>query len=137
MDRLDRLERSLRRWKVGTLAAVGLAFGAGAAQDSTPQNVDVRTLNIVDGQGRTRIKLDPDWGIHGPAIAMYSKDGKVAASIQVWDESASQFTSMVFKDTRTGKDLVRITSLGRDGKVEVATSRGQTAQLSPAGANPF
>jgi hypothetical protein len=135
MDRIDRLERSLRRWKVGTLAAVGLAFGAGAAQDSTPQFVTVRELKLVDGQGVVRMVIDPDRGTEGPAIIMYAKTGKVAGRWMTLDNSDCSEISMF--DPKTGKENVIVENSAREGRVTLRNRNGKEMQAYAPGSVPF
>jgi hypothetical protein len=135
MDRIDRLERSLRRWKVGTLAAVGLAFGAGAAQDSTPQFLTVRELKLVDEKGVVRMVIDPDRGTEGPAIIMYGKDGKTAATWKVDD--TQRYSEIRFFDPKTGKATIGIDDVGRQGRVSVRNQYGKESQFYAPGSVSF
>jgi hypothetical protein len=55
-ERLTKLERSLRRWKLGAILGVGLVAGMGAMQDRT--RLRCLSLSVVDeATGDTRISL--------------------------------------------------------------------------------
>lgn len=69
-QRLSRLERSLRRWKVGTAAAVIALVAMGAAQ-RVPDEITAKSLTIVDDQGVKRILLATD-GNDVAAIHLYN-----------------------------------------------------------------
>lgn len=135
MDRLERMERSLRRWKVGMLAAVGLAFAAGAAQDTTPPFLTVREIKLVDGKGTVRMVIDPDRGTEGPAIIMYAKTGKVAAMWQTLD--GDECTEISLFDRTTGKENVIIENSAREGRVTLRNRQGKEMQAYAPGSVPF
>src|SRR4051794_32889569 len=61
-ERLDRMEGQLRRWRRGTVAALGLAVVVVACAMGAPpvQELSVKTLRIVDDTGRDRIVLTAD-----------------------------------------------------------------------------
>lgn len=135
MDRIERLERSVSRWRWATCAAFGVAVLAGAAQ-ALPDRMTLREVQIVDAEGRQRIRLDPEWGAVGPGIALYSKQGKPIAAFYLDD--TDNFTSLKMTDHVTGKTLLKADSMSRQGTVEVSAQRsGKSATFTAPGALPF
>jgi hypothetical protein len=61
-ERLGRMERQLRLWRRGTLAALGVAVVviAGAMAGPPVKELSVRTLRVVDDTGKDRIVLTAD-----------------------------------------------------------------------------
>lgn len=61
-DRLDRLERQLRRWRRGALALAGVTAlaVAGAMAQPPAKELTVKKLRVVDDAGKDRIVLSAD-----------------------------------------------------------------------------
>lgn len=134
MDRLDRLERSVTRWKWATMASLSVAVLAGAAQ-TLPAQLDLTQIRVVDEKGNQRIRLDPSWGGKGPGIVFYSTSGKPIATFVATDGREHFVISL--PDHQTGRDLVRIDSMTRQGTVEVSNAKGRHATFVAPGSVPF
>ena len=69
-ERLDRMERELRRWRVGGVMTLALAavVAAGAMADPPDKELRVQTLRVVDRKGKDHIVLtaEPKVGIQCP-----------------------------------------------------------------------
>jgi len=102
-ERLARLERSVRRWKVvaAALAVTGLiAVAAGAL--APPKDLEVSSLTVVDKQGNARVVLETQDEILGSGnLTLYNAKGKGLLSLQAMDDG---FATMECKgaDGKTG-----------------------------------
>jgi hypothetical protein len=76
IGRLDRLERSNRRWKLCSLTSLGvfalLGF-AGAQTERTPKKITTNEIVVVDKDGAPRISLAVTEG--GPVLTFSPKNG--------------------------------------------------------------
>lgn len=134
MDRLERLERSVRMWKWSTIAVAGVGFLAGAAQQAATQ-AELTQLKIVDERGQQRIRLDPNWGGNGPAVVIFDKNGKVAGTFQKWDEIDS--AGVFLYGEGQGKACLQLMSDGAQGVLNVTNPKGGRAQFAARGTVSF
>jgi hypothetical protein len=86
-ERLERMERSLRRWRIGAalivpLAAVGIF--AGASADPAARELSVQTLRIVDREGKDRIVLTAEPTI--PDMTFFDPGGKSRLTLDIDDD---------------------------------------------------
>jgi hypothetical protein len=82
-DRLARLESELGRWRVGAAVAVSLAAVlvlAGMA-DPSAKELSVRTLRIVDNEGKDRIVLTAEQGV--PDMTFLDPSGKSRLTLDI------------------------------------------------------
>src|SRR4051794_32620462 len=84
--RLDRMERALRRWRLGGLAALALAVigVAGGALAEPQEELSVRTLKLVDRGGKARIILSAQEGI--PDLTFLDPDGKGRLTLDITED---------------------------------------------------
>ena len=86
-DRLDRLERSVRQWRIVTVGLVlVMVIGVTLGQTNSPEVKDVvrcKSLEVVDEQDLPRIGI----GYKGdnPVLALGKTDGKPAITMGVID----------------------------------------------------
>jgi hypothetical protein len=81
-QRLTKLERSLRRWKLGAILGVGLVAGMGALKP-IPREVDARNFVVRDDDGKVRAMLGLRDAIRRgnldvpetPMLLLYGPDG--------------------------------------------------------------
>jgi hypothetical protein len=74
-ERLTKLERSLRRWKLGAILGVGLAAGMGAMAKAP--DIRCRSVSVVDDQDRVRIRLSvSDNGLAVVSVQSENKDAR-------------------------------------------------------------
>lgn len=82
-DRLDRMERQLRRWRRGAVAGLGLAAVAvaGAMAQPPAKELVVKTLRVVDDAGKDRIVLssNPDEA----DLTLFDPSGKSRLTLDV------------------------------------------------------
>ena len=87
-DRLSRMERELRRWRLAgivTLAAATVAF-AGAMADPPAKELRVETLRIVEQQsGRERIVLTAVPGV--PDMTFLDPGGRTRLTLDIADDN--------------------------------------------------
>lgn len=88
-QRIERLERSQRRYRVATMAVVLLAVASGFAKDSVPKVLRTQKLEIVTAKGVTVATLDK--GLGG-SLTLYDDEGKQRASL--WAHSFGSMLSM-------------------------------------------
>ena len=92
-ERVNRLERQLRRYcLVGLLAMVGLGstLAMGQATPDKPLDLEVRSLRVVDSEGKNRILLT--LGAKGGAsISLHSKDMESQVAMYANAEAAALF----------------------------------------------
>jgi hypothetical protein len=91
-DRLDRMERALRRWRLGgivTLAAATVAF-AGAMADPPAKELRVETLRIVEQGGRERIILTAVPGV--PDMTFLDPSGHSRLTLDIADDNKPVLT---------------------------------------------
>ncbi|MGA3229142.1 MAG: hypothetical protein ABSD51_04270 [Candidatus Binatus sp.] len=97
-ERFTRLEREVRLWKGAATATIVLLVALIAfsptprtrearAADSSARDLVVRSLKIVDEQGRTRIGFGIDKG--GPALLLADEKGKVRASLDATKDGST------------------------------------------------
>jgi hypothetical protein len=86
LRRLDRMERALRRWRLGALAALSLAVvGVAAGALAEPaKELDVRTLRLVDRRGKERIVLTAEDGI--PDMTFLDPAGKGRLTLDITED---------------------------------------------------
>jgi hypothetical protein len=88
--RLEKVERTNRRWRAGGIVALVLvAAGAAMGQAASPEKV-IRAgrFEALDGEGRPRAVLGS--GADGsPALRLLDRDGKVHGSMEVFPDGYS------------------------------------------------
>ncbi len=85
-ERLDRIERELRRWRLGALAALSLAVivGTAGALAEHAKDLRVQTLRLVDQQGKERIILTAEEGI--PDMTFLDPAGKGRLTLDITED---------------------------------------------------
>jgi hypothetical protein len=86
-DRLDRMDRELRRWRLGGIASLALAIvvAAVAMADPPAKELQVETLRIVERSGRDRIVLTAVPGI--PDMTFLDANGHTRLTLDIADDS--------------------------------------------------
>jgi hypothetical protein len=85
-DRLNRMECELRRWRRGAgivLSAVVVAI-AGAMADPPANELKVRTLRVVDREGKDRVVLTAEPKV--PDMIFFDPGGKSRLSLDIADD---------------------------------------------------
>jgi hypothetical protein len=85
-ERLNRMERELRRWRCAgilMLALVALVI-AGAATDKSSRELSVHTLRIVDMEGKDRIVLTAKPGV--PDMTFLDPGGKSRLTLDIAED---------------------------------------------------
>jgi hypothetical protein len=82
-ERLNRMERALRRWRVGAVIALPLAavMLLGAMVDAPVNELRVHTLRIVDKAGTDRIVLTADPTL--PDMTFFDPQGKSRLTLDI------------------------------------------------------
>ena len=103
-ERLDRMERQLRRWRRAALAGlgVGVCLVAGAMQGPPAKELSVKTLRIVDDQGKDRIVLTAD--PEKADLTLFDPSGKSRLTLDV----AKDRRPVLFFADETGKESNRL-----------------------------
>ncbi len=86
-DRLNRMERELRYWRLGgivTLAVAAVAV-AGAWADPPTKELRVETLRIVESNGKERIVLTAVPGV--PDMTFLDPDGHTRLTLDIADDN--------------------------------------------------
>jgi hypothetical protein len=85
-ERLNRMERELRRWRCVGIFAFGLAalMIAGAAGDKSSPELSVHTLRIVDTEGKDRIVLTAKPGV--PDMTFLDPGGKSRLTLDIAED---------------------------------------------------
>ncbi len=103
-ERLGRMERELRCWRLGAAAVLSLgavlAFGGMAAPAS--KELRVQTLRIVDKEGKDRIVLTAESGI--PDMTFLDPSGKSRLTLDIADDRRP-----VLLFSESGKESGRLT----------------------------
>jgi hypothetical protein len=86
-DRLDRLERGLRRWRSVGIVALALAIivAAVAMADPPAKELRVETLRIVEQNGRERIVLTAVPGV--PDMTFFDPSGHARLTLDIADDN--------------------------------------------------
>jgi hypothetical protein len=86
-DRLSRMERELRRWRLGGIAALALAtvVVAVAMADPPAKELRVETLRIVEQSGKERIVLTAVPGV--PDMTFLDASGRTRLTLDIADDS--------------------------------------------------
>lgn len=84
--RLDQVERELRRWRRGAILALSLAAVAfaGAMADPPAQELRVKTLRVVDDDGKDRIILTAERGV--PDMTFLDPAGEARLTLDIADD---------------------------------------------------
>lgn len=90
--RLERMERELRRWRLGGIAALAMATVAvaGAMAGPPAKELNVETLRIVQPDGRERIVLTAIPGI--PDMTFRDPEGHSRLTLDIADDSKPVLT---------------------------------------------
>ena len=105
-ERLERLERSLRRWRIvaGIALVVALASAASAVALARPQDeVRAKTFVIMDGAGRAVGRLG-DFKDKGPLLVLESKSAHANVMVGSMGEDAG--LAVVADDGATASVMV-------------------------------
>jgi hypothetical protein len=86
-ERLDRMDRELRRWRVAGIAtlALGTIVAAVAMAEPPARELRVETLRIVDQSGRERIVLTAVPGV--PDMTFLDANGQTRLTLDIADDS--------------------------------------------------
>jgi hypothetical protein len=86
-DRLDRVERDLRYWRLGGILALGLAIVvvAGAMAEPPAKELRVETLRIVQRDGKERIVLTAVPGV--PDMTFLDPAGHTRLTLDIADDN--------------------------------------------------
>ena len=82
-DRLERMERELRRWRwgAGIVLMLGVVATAAAMADPATKELRVQTLRIVDREGKDRIVLTAEQNI--PDMTFLDPKGKSRLTLDI------------------------------------------------------
>lgn len=119
-DRLGRLEKELRRWRLGAVGGLTLGLAAlcfGAAAKAPPRVVEANEFRVVNREGKPIAKL---WEWNGNPRLELGAPGSQFALVEV--------------DLQTG--LARVSVSGPDGRnrASLAASAGQDCYVSASAA---
>jgi hypothetical protein len=86
LDRLGRVERELRLWRLGGILTLSLAavVVAGATAEPSAKELRVQTLRIVDREGKDRIVLTAEPKI--PDMTFLDPAGKSRLTLDIADD---------------------------------------------------
>jgi hypothetical protein len=86
-DRLNRMDRELRRWRLGGIITLALAtvVAAVAMADPPAKEFQVETLRIVERSGRERIVLTAVPGV--PDMTFVDANGQTRLTLDIADDS--------------------------------------------------
>jgi hypothetical protein len=86
-DRLDRMERALRYWRLGGIVSLAMAAVAvaGAWADPPAKEVRVETLRIVEGNGKERLVLTAVPGV--PDMTFLDGNGQTRMTLDIADDN--------------------------------------------------
>lgn len=103
--RIDRMERQLKRWRRGALAALGLALVviAGAMAAPPVKELSVRTLRVVDDTGKDRIVLTAN--PEEADLTFFDPSGKSRLTLDV----AKDRRPVLYFSDETNKESNRLT----------------------------
>lgn len=103
-ERLGRMERELRRWRLGTLAALSLAgvLALGGMAAPAAKELRVQTLRIVDKDGKDRMVMTAEPGI--PDMTFLDPSGKSRLTLDIADDRRP-----VLLFSESGKESGRLT----------------------------
>jgi hypothetical protein len=79
-ERLDRMERELRRCRLGTVSLTVLVVAAGGLAEPA-KRLSVQTLKLVDREGKERIVLTAEEGI--PDMTFLDPSGKSRLTLDI------------------------------------------------------
>jgi hypothetical protein len=99
--RLDRLERQLRRWRLGA-AALAAVVAVGATAPAV-KDLSVKTLRIIDDAGRERIVLTAEPS--KPDMTFFDPSGKSRLTLDI---AKDRRPMLLFAD-ESGKESNRLT----------------------------
>lgn len=90
-ERITRLERSARRWRVATcaLAATAAMLVASGANQSEPTELTCKSLRIVDGLGNTRALWATDNDSHDLRLFLWNERSEPAGGWIVSSDASS------------------------------------------------
>lgn len=130
-DRVARLEREARRWRLmaGVLAAAGGVLAmAGAAQDDVPDTLRARNIHVVNAKGDAVISMWESGG--APSIRLHTPDArKMRLSLMVGKDSVP---GLLMTDP-AGRPRLRLT-IDPDGPVlQMYDEDHRTVARVPAG----
>jgi hypothetical protein len=82
-ERLNRMERELKRWRLGGVFVLSLAavVVAGAVADPPADELKVHTLRVVDKDGKDRVVLTAD--PEKPDLTFYDPTGKSRLTLDI------------------------------------------------------
>src|SRR4051794_7752036 len=85
-ERLHRMEREIRRWRLAGVASLSLAalVVAGAMADPPAKEMRVHTLRVVDREGKDRVVLTAEPRV--PDMIFFDPDGKSRLSLDIADD---------------------------------------------------
>ena len=101
-ERLGRMERQLRRWKLGALALAVVVVG-GAMASPQFKELSVKTLRIVDDAGKDRMVLTAEPTL--PDMTFFDPSGKSRLTLDV---AKDRRPVLLFAD-ESGKESNRLT----------------------------
>jgi hypothetical protein len=86
-DRLDRMERALRHWRLGGMVSLTMAAVviAGAWADPPAKEMRVETLRIVEGNGKERLVLTAVPGV--PDMTFLDGNGRTRMTLDIADDN--------------------------------------------------
>ena len=111
-DRLDRLERGLRRWRSVGIVALSLAtvVAAVAMADPPAKELRVETLRIVEQNGRERIILTAVPGV--PDMTFLDPSGHTRLTLDIADDNKPVLYPARGGLTRSRESRIVLLSLG-------------------------
>src|SRR5690242_16755328 len=92
LERLEKQNKSLKRWGAGLALGVGLLGLASAKM--VCDTVTGERLVLHDPSGRTRVTVDA-YGSESPSLVFHSRDGRATAKMGV-DEKSGELVINVF-----------------------------------------
>lgn len=107
LDRLDRIERELRYWRIGGIcfAAATAVIGLAAMADPPAKELRAETLRIVQRDGKDRLVLSAIPEI--PDMTFYDPQGKARLTLDIAKDKAPEL-SIAESGTEKGRLAIGI-----------------------------
>jgi hypothetical protein len=129
-QRVERLEQSCRRWRLGFLILLAIA-AAGAAIDSEARdaqfaNLTVQSLTIRNHSGGAFLTASCD--ADQASIKMVSADSRTLVALTAQKDSADLYLS---RNTDKGSTSATLSSDNVSGLVNLRTADGKNKEIEP------
>jgi hypothetical protein len=130
-ERVERLERSCRRWRLGFLTAIIAAVAVGASKPNTPPDAEFGNVTVQSLKVRTRVDGALLWMTcdkDQASIKLASPASATSIALVAQKDSANVFVS------RTSGKAFTTASLSADeqsGFVDVRNAEGKNKEFEP------